>query len=89
VEPTLLRLLGDPDADVVKQAAARLGDRRAAGAVQRLGDLLFNPEQGVRYAAARALGRVGTPEAREWLRAALARETDDEVRAVSEEALRQ
>jgi HEAT repeat protein len=87
VEPTLLRLLGNPDADVVGQAAARLGDRRATGAVQRLGDLLFNPDQGVRYAAARALARVGTPEARDWLRAALARETDPEVRAIIEEAL--
>ena len=49
-------------------------------AVPQLGALLESPSQGVRFSAALALQRVGTPEARARLRDRLVRETDPEVR---------
>jgi HEAT repeat protein len=78
---TLIRLLDDPDRDVVVQAELRLGERRDQAAVPRLGALLDSPDQGIRYGAARALFRTATPEARSLLRRRLDHETDAEVRA--------
>ncbi len=84
----LVRLLGDADTDVVKQAASRLGERRDAGAVEALGKLLERNEQGVRYSAARALANIAEPQAHQVLVAHLPQEADEEVRAVIEQARR-
>lgn len=84
----LIKLLDDPDVDVVKHVAARLGDRRDAAAIEPLSQLLERMDQGTRYSAARALASIGGPRARELLAAHLPSETDDEVRAVIEDARR-
>src|SRR5262249_16853501 len=86
-DSTLLRLLGDPDADIVQQAASCLGDREQTGAVSALGALLARDEQGVRYSAVRALARIGGPDAQAILRTHLPREHDAEIRAVIEQTL--
>jgi HEAT repeat protein len=78
----LIRRLDAADADVVIQAALRLGERGDPAAVPRLGALLGSPAQGIRYSAALALSRIATPPARALLRRHLDAETDAEVRAV-------
>jgi HEAT repeat protein len=78
----LVALLSDPDPDTVTQAALRLADRHQPETTQPLGKLLLREEQGIRFAAVRALSRIGTPEAQQLLRAHLPREGDAEVRSV-------
>ena len=84
----LVNLLMDRDPDIVVQAALRLGDRREPEAASALGKLLLRNEPGIRYAATRALARIGTPEARQILRAHLSSESDDEVQSLIQTAIR-
>jgi HEAT repeat protein len=85
----LVNLLLDRDPDIVVQAALRLGDRREPESTGALGQLLLRSESGIRYSATRALARLGTPEARQILRAHLASESDDEVRSLIQVTLTQ
>ena len=84
----LVNLLMDRDPDIVIQSALRLGDRREPEAAGALGKLLLRNEQGIRYAATRSLARIGTPEARQILRAHLSSESDDEVRSLIQAMVR-
>ena len=84
----LVNLLMDRDPDIVVQSALRLGDRREPEFASALGKLLLRNEQGIRYAATRSLARIGTPEARQILRAHLSSESDDEVRSLIQAMVR-
>jgi HEAT repeat protein len=57
------------------------------GAVESLRSLVDDSQPAVRIAVSGALGRVGTPEAREVLRGRLDSETDSAVRAALERDL--
>jgi HEAT repeat protein len=70
--PALLRRLTEPRWYVVRNAAELLGLLEATNAEPALSALLAHEDGRVRRAAALALARIGTPEARASVRAALA-----------------
>jgi len=80
---------GDPDPHTRGMAISALGKRDAEGriAVPGLLRLLGDPEQGVRDAAARALGRIGDPGALPPLVGRLGAEPEADVRGTIVEAL--
>jgi HEAT repeat protein len=78
----LIALLGDPDADLVKHAAALLGLMGDPAAVGPLARLLEGENASIRFAAARALVQLNLPDARAALERHLPKEPDAEVRAV-------
>ena len=58
VDEILLRLCGDPEADVRAAACGALSERGGAGAAKRIVPMLRDPVWFVRVRAARALGRL-------------------------------
>jgi HEAT repeat protein len=78
----LVALLAHPDPDIVRRAAVLAGETRSPGALAPLVRLLDGGEPSIRYAATHGLIGLGSPEARAVLARHLARETDDEVRAL-------
>ena len=79
----MLRLLDDPDLDVVKGAARGLAALGDGEYVRRLGDILAASEDersGLRIEVALLLGNIGTTEAREALAAGYQTTADDELR---------
>ncbi len=59
----VIKLLGDPDAEVRAQSAKVLGDARHVGSGRALEKLLSDPEPRPRFFAALALGRFGRTQA--------------------------
>ncbi len=72
VDDALLAALGKTSGRTLVGIAASLGARRTAKAVDALAKLVGNPDAQVASAAARALGRIGTPEAAKALKEKLA-----------------
>jgi HEAT repeat protein len=67
IDAALVGMLAGGDDQVAEAAALALGDPAHADAAEALAIALDRPEPRVRMAAIRALGRIGTPEAREAL----------------------
>ena len=67
VDAALVGMLAGGDDQVAEAAALALGDPAHADAAEALAIALDRPEPRVRMAAIRALGRIGTSEAREAL----------------------
>ena len=72
---------------IVRNAAIALGNSGEGGAMEPLGRALDHAEPIVRGHSAWALGRLGGPTAKKFLKNRLAAESDDEVREEIEAAL--
>ncbi len=75
---TLVPLLGDANAEVRAQSAKILGDRRVAGAGDKVTPLLKDPSGRVRFFAAQSLGKLAHKPAVDALFAALAENNDQD-----------
>jgi len=90
VVAALLKALGDPVADVRRDAASALGNLEAAAGVGGLASLLTDdPHAGVREMAAWALGQIESRAGTAALGAAAHRDSSAEVRAMAVWALGQ
>lgn len=87
----LVTTLSDREEDAGVRAAAMIGYARLAGtrATTDLKPYLRHERPALRIGAARALGVVGGPQARELLTEALAHEEDLDVRIAMDEALKE
>jgi hypothetical protein len=88
VRKRVLALLGDSDAEIASAAAAAIGGAPAAAAVEPLAEALARPEEKVRYASIRALGRIATPPALQALREAAESHPDPATRRRARAELR-
>lgn len=79
----LARMLGGSDAMIASEAAIALGSRGNAAAVDPLSGALARDDARIRGAAIRALGQVGTPEARRALSRAAAQHPSEETRRLA------
>jgi HEAT repeat protein len=84
----LIALLRESNTDIVKQAAALLGQTGDLAAVAPLLQLLGANNPSLRYSAARGLTQLDDPSVRDALQRHLDGETDVEVRRVIESAVR-
>lgn len=88
-EQKLKEILSDPKIDVQYRSTAvlALAHRSGAGALGELRPLLEDKDASLRHAAARALGRVGTLQARRSLEERLGKEPDPAVREAIQQSL--
>ncbi|MBI3185838.1 MAG: HEAT repeat domain-containing protein [Myxococcales bacterium] len=88
-EKRLQDLVADPKVDVQYRstAVAALAHRAGEKALSTLAPLLESEEPRMRDAAARALGRIGTAEARKTLEERLGKEQDAAVREAIQQSL--
>jgi HEAT repeat protein len=84
----LIALLQESNTDIVKQAAALLGQTGDLAAVRPLLHLLGQHDPSIRYSAARGLTQLDDPSVRAALQRHLEGETDVEIRNLIESAAR-